>query len=81
MSYRASLTADFQRAGVLVGKILHGSRPSDIPVEEPAKLELGDQPQDWQSLGLTIPASRLARADQMIEWAVERHRREMGQFR
>ena len=67
MAYGASLTAHYRRAGVLVGKILSGAKPSDLPVEEPAKLELIVNLRTAKTLGLTIPRSLLARADQVIE--------------
>ena len=67
MAYGASITADYRRAGVLVGKILNGARPSELPVEEPAKLELIVNLRTAKTLGLTIPPSLLARADQVIQ--------------
>src|SRR5262249_31597988 len=67
MAYGASLTADYRRAGVLVGKILNGAKPSELPVEEPAKLELIVNLRTAKTLGLTISPSLLARADQVIE--------------
>ena len=67
MAYGASITADYRRAGVLVGKILNGAKPSDLPVEEPAKLELIVNLRTAKTLGLTIPQSLLARADRVIE--------------
>src|SRR5207253_8856651 len=42
-------------------------RSADLPVEQPTKYELGDQPQDREGLGLTMPPALLARADQVIE--------------
>ena len=67
MAYGASITADYRRAGVLVGKILNGAKPSELPVEEPAKLELIVNLRTAKTLGLTIPPSLLARADQVIQ--------------
>jgi putative ABC transport system substrate-binding protein len=67
MAYGASLTADYRRAGVLVGRILNGAKPSELPVEEPAKLELIVNLRTAKTLGLTIPPSLLARANHVIQ--------------
>ena len=67
MAYGASLTADYRHAGVLVGKILNGAKPSDLPVEEPEKLELIVNLRTAKTLGLTVPQSLLLRADQVIQ--------------
>jgi putative ABC transport system substrate-binding protein len=67
MAYGSVLSAEWRRAGVLVGKILNGAKPADIPVEEPSKLEFVINLKTAKALGLTIPASLLARADQVIE--------------
>jgi putative tryptophan/tyrosine transport system substrate-binding protein len=67
MAYGSVLSAEWRRAGVLVGKILNGAKPADIPVEEPSKLEFVINLKTAKALGLTIPPSLLARADQVIE--------------
>jgi putative ABC transport system substrate-binding protein len=67
VSYGPSLRAMFGRAGTQVAKILSGVKPSDLPVEQPTVLELAINLKAARNLGLTIPPSILARADQIIE--------------
>jgi putative ABC transport system substrate-binding protein len=67
MSYGANFPAQFRRAAELVDKILRGTKPGDIPVEQPTTFELVINLTTAKALGLTIPESFLLRADEVIE--------------
>ena len=66
-SYGPDLPAVYKRAATFVDKILRGTRPGDIPIEQPTQFELVINLKTAKALGLTIPPSLLQRADQVIE--------------
>jgi hypothetical protein len=69
MSYGPNLSDQFRRTAELVDKILRGTKPSDIPVEQPSRFELVINLTIAKVLGLTIPPMLLSRADEVIESA------------
>ena len=67
MSYRPNFAAQWGRAGDLSDKILRGTKPGEIPVEQPTKFDLVINLIVARALGVEVPPSLLARADEVIE--------------
>ena len=67
MSYAVDTRGLFQRSTTYVDRILNGTRPSELPVQQPTKFDLVINLNTAKALGLTLPPALLARADEVIE--------------
>ena len=67
MSYGANILAVTRRAAYYVDRILKGAKPGDLPIEQPSKIDLVVNLRTAKALGVTIPKSILATADQIIQ--------------
>ena len=67
ISYGATITAENRAAGVYTGRILKGAKPGELPIQQPSKIELVVNAKTARELGIAVPSTILALADEIIE--------------
>jgi putative ABC transport system substrate-binding protein len=67
MAYSADLMDDFRRAGIYAARIIQGAKPGDLPIEQASKFVLAVNTKTAKQLGISVPATLLTLADEVIE--------------